>query len=229
MKFKLMVVREDKVTLDTFEYEKQVATEKPVVLDVLLQYQARKNKDYAYRYGCRNALCGVCTVEVNGKPKLACRCKANNGDVITPLSTLPVLSDLVVSRQAVSQQLIAKLPIPQAKELDVNNDNKAYHSLNRCIECYACLHDCPLHEKNKPTQKKADYTYGNPYSLLRVQRNLVDANTSDEEKGKSLALAKSLGLEVCRDCKGCRCGIGINLKKDVIRPLLKKANPAEPE
>jgi succinate dehydrogenase/fumarate reductase iron-sulfur protein len=229
MKLKLMVIRENKVVLDTFEYQKQTENEKPVVLDVLLQYQERQNKDYAYRYGCRNGLCGVCTVEVNGKPKLACRCKASHGDAITPLSTLPVLSDLVVYRQAVSQQLTNKLPVPQMTDKDANADNTAYQKLNRCIECYACLNECPLHEKNAPSRRKADFEFGNPYSLLRIQRNLVDANTSENEKVESVELAVAMGLETCRDCKGCRCGVGINLKKDVIKPLLFRLPNGEPD
>ncbi len=229
MKLKLMVIREDKVELESFEYQQQVIGEKPVVLDVLLQYQENQNKDYAYRYGCRNGLCGVCTVEVNGKPKLACKCRVGEGDTITPLSTLPVLSDLVVSRQAVSKQLVEKLPVPQGTGQDNNADNTDYQRLNRCIECYACLHECPMHEKNDLTNRQADYLYGNPYSLLRIQRNLVDANATEEVKEKSLKLARDLGIEACRDCKGCRCGVGINLKKDVIRPLLFRLPNGEPD
>ena len=52
---------------------------------------------------------------------------------------------------------------------------------------------------------------------------LFDVNLSDQ--GKSIALNKAidLGLDACVDCPGCKCGVGIDLKNKVIKPLLEAA------
>ena len=39
----------------------------------------------------------------------------------------------------------------------------------------------------------------------------------------NLEKAKDLGLDSCLGCPGCKCGVGIDLKKEVIQPLLSKA------
>jgi len=36
--------------------------------------------------------------------------------------------------------------------------------------------------------------------------------------------ALNIGLKDCPDCKGCRCGVGIDMKTDVIRPLMQANN-----
>jgi succinate dehydrogenase / fumarate reductase iron-sulfur subunit len=192
---------------------------RPMVLDVLLQAKSGSMPDLAYRYGCSNGQCGVCTVEVNGKPKLACRTKLRQGDTISALSTLPVLRDLVVKRDAINRQLTGRIPATQFQpDSGQANNNDDYLSLNRCIKCYACLSACPLHGKNDSAQ--ADYNNGSPFSLLKLQQGMVDPCADDSNREQASALAKDLGLDTCLDCKGCSCGVGIDLRKEVIRPLL---------
>ena len=36
---------------------------------------------------------GVCAIDVNGKPRLACRARVKDGDIISPLST-PVIKKI---------------------------------------------------------------------------------------------------------------------------------------
>ena len=36
----------------------------------------------------------------------------------------------------------------------------------------------------------------------------------------ALNKAIDLGLDACIDCPGCKCGVGIDLKNKVIKPLL---------
>ena len=42
-----------------------------MVLDVLLQAQEKQIDDLSFRYGCRARNCGICIVDINGKPRLA--------------------------------------------------------------------------------------------------------------------------------------------------------------
>lgn len=211
-----------------FDYKLPDAGQKqrPMVLDLLLQAATTSMPDLAYRYGCRNRMCGVCTVDVNGIPRIACRTKVREGDRISALSTLPVLRDLVVKRDAIGRQLKGRLSATSGDAGTtpggLGDSNDQYLSLNRCIECYACLDGCPLHAKNEAA---ADvYPNGNPFSLLKLQTVMVDPGASHQDRARAMASAMELGLETCLGCKGCSCGVGIDLMKEVIRPLLESAD-----
>ncbi len=198
------------------EYRPRSETERPMALDVLLQAQASAVPDLAYRYGCRNAMCGVCTIDVNGKPKLACRTKLRDGDRLGAMASLPRLRDLVVRRDEVNRQLAGRLPPPRPALPGA--DASALHSLNRCIECYACLSGCPSHARN---DAQGPYRYGNPYTFLRIQKIMVDPAATAADRAQALALAQQLGIEDYDARRTPGCGMGINLKKEVILPLLQ--------
>lgn len=75
-------------------------------------------------------------------------------------------------------------------------------------------------EQSGPTQ---GYAYGNPFSLLKLQRLRIDPLTPDAGAEAALDNAMALGLYTCIDCKGCKCSIGIDLIGKVVRPLLYAA------
>lgn len=203
-----------------YEYQRQSVEEKTVALDVLLQAGDTELPDLAHRYGCRNGLCGACTADINGKSRLTCRTRVKDGDSIAPMASLPVVRDLVVRRDFINKQLQGKLPLLAATETAgfESNDHysDAFHSLNRCIECYACLHNCKSHQKNPP---QGPYQWGNPYSFLRIQKIMLDNAASDSQKQQALTLARELGIDHYSRDKVPGCGVGINLKKEVIIPL----------
>jgi ferredoxin len=75
-----------------------------VVLDVLHRIQATQANDLALRWNCKAGKCGSCSMEINGKPKLACMSRMNSyseTETITcqPLKTFPVIKDLVTDVQ----------------------------------------------------------------------------------------------------------------------------------
>ena len=193
------------------------------------QWLIKKNKiknkidDLAFRYGCRARNCGVCTIDVNHKPRLACRARVKEGDLLSPIATLPVIKDLVVKRDGISRQLIGYNNIPSKNNLNVEANN-SYHNLTACIECYACLQGCPMHEQNfneeTAENEKEGYLYGNPFSLLKLQVLRLDPLNTQPGRDQALEHAKELGLQMCVQCEGCKCGIGIDLMGKVVRPLL---------
>ncbi|MGY9057936.1 MAG: 2Fe-2S iron-sulfur cluster-binding protein, partial [Alphaproteobacteria bacterium] len=95
MKVEIRTHRDGKSAIVKYDYARREPNEKPMILDVLLQAQATTMPDLAFRYGCRARNCGVCTVDINGHPRIACRARVREGDRISPLNTLPVLADLV--------------------------------------------------------------------------------------------------------------------------------------
>ncbi|MER3397420.1 MAG: succinate dehydrogenase/fumarate reductase iron-sulfur subunit [Chloroflexota bacterium] len=70
------------------------------VLDGLTYIHRHLDRTLAFRYACRQAMCGTCGVVVNGVERLACYTllRAVPGRVVTvePLRHLPVVRDLVV-------------------------------------------------------------------------------------------------------------------------------------
>ena len=225
MKVDIVTCRDGEETVVKFDYQPRHADEKPMVLDVLLQAQSTSLPDLAFRYGCRARNCGVCTIDINGRPRIACRARAREGDRISAMSTLPVLADLVVQRDGIARQMRGRLPNGvHGNDLDVAAPDD-YHALTACIDCYACLTNCPLHERNltERTDPGAGYRWGNPFSLLKRQLLRLDPVTTDFEKNSALDNAFDLGLDACTDCRGCKCGIGIDLKGKVIKPLLAAA------
>lgn len=229
MKVEIETHRDGENAIVEYRYERREPNEKPMILDVLLQAQATTMPDLAFRYGCRARNCGVCTVDLNGKPRVACRARIREGDRISPVNTLPVLADLVVRRDGVARQLRGRLT-GAAPANDFNQDPpEDYHELTACIECYACLQGCPMHARNladdaepdAPDGEAAGYTFGSPFSLLKLQLQRLDPLNTEAGREQALAHARDLGLDTCRDCAGCKCGVGIDLMGKVVRPMLK--------
>ena len=69
------------------------------VLDVL-NIVREQDPTLAFVYCCRNGHCGLCGLNVDGTPGLACRMSARDGMKLEPLSYLHVLRDLIVDRDA---------------------------------------------------------------------------------------------------------------------------------
>lgn len=237
MKLEIVTHRDGRGNVVTFDYTRRTPDERPMVLDILLQAQETTLPDLSFRFGCRARNCGVCTIEINGKPRIACRARAREGDRISAMSTLPVVRDLVVRRDGIARQMRGRPSAnPQANDLNVDAP-ETYHDLTACIECYACLDNCPMHAKNfggvlpgklaeeaELPDAALGYRWGNPFSLLKLQRIRIDPLTTPSHAETMVENALDLGLEVCLDCPGCKCGVGIDLKKQVVNKLLKAAD-----
>lgn len=235
MKVEIVLHRDGQSDTVEYDYVKREEREKPMALDILLQAQATTMPDLAFRYGCRSRNCGVCTIDINDKPRIACRARVREGDTLSPCATLPVLSDLVVRRDGIARQMQGRLP-SSAGSNDLNVEAPAaYHDLTECIECYACLDSCPMHARNFSNKLPGDigrdqipdasegYRWGNPFSLLKLQRTRLDPITSAANKAAAVDNAVELGLDACVNCPGCKCGVGIDLKGQVVKELLGAA------
>ncbi len=236
MKIDIVTTRNGVRKVVAYDYRPRQEGERPMILDVLLQAQATVMPDLAFRYGCRARNCGVCTVDVNGRPRIACRARVRDGDRIEPMATLPVLADLVVRRDGIARQLQGRAAADH-RDPDINAEApEAYHDLTACIECYACLDGCPMHARNfadgaddaAAPDPAAGYRWGNPFSLLKLQRLRLDPCVTEDGRRAALDAAIDLGLDACVGCKGCKCGVGIDLKGGVVGELLAAAGDRLP-
>ena len=129
----IVTVRDGNNETINYDYKMRSDYEKPMALDVLVQAQETSIPDLAFRYGCRARNCGVCTIDINDKPRIACRSRVRDGDKLSSLATLPVLSDLVVRRDGISRQMRAIDNVSIGNELNVEAPD-TYHDLTACIE-----------------------------------------------------------------------------------------------
>ena len=74
------------------------------VLEALLTLQDEQDPTLAFRYCCRGAICGSCSMSINGKLDLACRVQLSSFPtehiVLEPMPGFDVLKDLVVDMDA---------------------------------------------------------------------------------------------------------------------------------
>ena len=142
----LKVFRYDPDTDSTSRYEtyKIPYEEKMTVLGALKYIQMNNDSSLTFRWGCRAAKCGQCGVTVNGKPVLACTEKiVDNNILIEPLSTFPVIRDLVIDREPINQRIRKNSPFlvrskpPSEEPEPINVDlSQKYVSMHKCINCY---------------------------------------------------------------------------------------------
>ena len=96
---------------------------------------------------CLQRKCGACAMVINGTPRLACdtRLAELRGERVRlePLSTFPVVADLIVDRDALMSKLRdAQAWLEDDAELADRRWNVAYDA-SRCLQCGCCLEVCP--------------------------------------------------------------------------------------
>jgi len=125
-----------------------------VVLDAVHQIQATQANDLAVRWNCKAGLCGSCSAEVNGMPRLMCMTRLNQLPLdrpvtVEPLKAFPVVRDLVTD---VSWNYEVKKRIkpfrPRPPDADDGTWRMAQADVDRvmefrkCIECFLCQDVC---------------------------------------------------------------------------------------
>ena len=134
-------------------------TEGMVVLDAILRIQSNQANDLACRWNCKAGKCGSCSVEINGKPKLACMTRMNEFKeeqtiIITPLKSFPVIKDIVSDvswNYKQNEKIIPFSPSKKDKEKDfvmMQKDVDRVQHFRKCIECYLCQNVCHVIRDN---------------------------------------------------------------------------------
>jgi len=123
-----------------------------VLLDALHRIQAEQAPELAIRWNCKAGKCGSCSMEVNGRPKLACMTRMNEFPpdkkiIIQPLQTFPIIKDLVTNVSWNYQQNKTITPFnPGIKKnqdrIMFQQDVERIQEFRKCIECYLCQDVC---------------------------------------------------------------------------------------
>ncbi len=174
------------------------ASEGMTVLEALLRLQTEQDGSLAFRYACRGAVCGSCTMVINGQIGLACRVQVRGlGETVTlePLPNLPVLKDLVVDmdvffdkNRAVQPWLQPSGPDPEKERLVDPQQWAEAEPYTNCILCASCYGVCPAAER--------DPAYLGPAALAKHYRFLADVRDAADEERLALVDGEQ-GVEGC--------------------------------
>lgn len=146
------------------------------LLDALGYIKDNLDKELAYRWSCRMAMCGSCGVMVNNYPKLACKVFLRDyPDSITiePLANFPVKKDLIVDMTSFIKHLEALKPyILGNNRIPEDGPNKQtpeqlakYSQFAACINCGLCYAACPQFGLNPEFLGPAAITLAHRYNL----------------------------------------------------------------
>ena len=192
----------------------------PMVLDALIKIKSDQDSTLAFRRSCREAVCGSCSMNIDGANTLACIKPIDEvkGDVrITPLPHMEVVRDLIPDMShfyaqyaSIKPWLQTVSPEPGMRErLQSPEDREKLDGLYECILCACCSTSCPSYWWNSDR-------YLGPAVLLQAYRWLIDSR--DEMPGERLdELEDPFKLYRCHTIMNCTnvCPKGLNPAKSI--------------
>ncbi len=192
-----------------------------MVLDVLHLIKEQKIPSLAFRFSCREGVCGSDGMNINGKNALACttplsQAVKRNKLSLRPLPGLPVVRDLIVDMtpfykqyEKVKPYLINDEPTTGIERLQSPEERAKLDGLYECILCACCSTSCPSFWWNPDK-------FVGPAGLLQAYRFLADSrDTATKERLKDLedpySVFRCRGIMNCVDV----CPKGLNPTKAI--------------
>ncbi len=226
-KAQLRVWRGDAGQGSLADYSVEV-NEGEVVLDVLHRLQATQAGDLAVRWNCKAGKCGSCSMEINGRPKLACMTRMNTFTedetiTLTPLRTFPVIRDLVTDvafNYAKAREIPSFTPDPSVglgefrmQQVDVQRSQE----FRKCIECYLCQNTCHVIRDHPENERE----FAGPRFLMRIaELEMHPADTADRRE----IAQDDFGLGYCNITKCCTevCPENIKITDNALIPMKER-------
>lgn len=179
MKYTFRILRYDplKDKLPYFQVFLYETDEKKSILEALMDIRNEQDCTLAFRYSCREAICGSCAMVINGSFDLACRTMIESMKtshiVIEPLPNLEIQKDLAVDMGPFWEALVKIKPyiFPEGEVLEKGfrieeeEMEKIFQYIN-CILCGCCYSACPVASR--------DERYLGPAALAKLYRFVKD-------------------------------------------------------
>ncbi|MBI4020042.1 MAG: 2Fe-2S iron-sulfur cluster binding domain-containing protein [Candidatus Aenigmarchaeota archaeon] len=190
-------------------------TERMRILDLLFYIQRNLEGSLAFRWNCREGICGSCAMRVNGRPVLACKEEVKGNEItVEPLKVFPVVKDLVTDRAEIYiKEKTLQLHFIGEKSGGFYKISEAEikraSEFRKCIDCLIC------HDVCHANREKLDYT--GPRNLVKVMaQQLHPRNTLDR-----VPLLEGAGVNFCNVTRCCQqvCPQEIHITTNGIIPL----------
>jgi succinate dehydrogenase / fumarate reductase iron-sulfur subunit len=208
------------------EYEVEVE-DGMVVLDALHRIQAHQANDLAIRWNCKAGKCGSCSMEINGKPKLACMNRLSDYPedftiVVQPIKAFPLIKDLVTDvawNYEQNKRIAPFTPRPRGADGEhrmMQDDIERVQEFRKCIECFLCQDVCHVLRD----QDRKDAFVGPRFMIRAASLDMHPLDTAD----RIPALKEELGVGMCNITKCCTevCPEHIKITDNGIIPLKER-------
>ena len=199
-----------------------------VVLDAVLQIQARHANDLACRWNCKAGKCGSCSAEVNGMPRLMCMTRLSEIPLdkpitIEPMKAFPIVRDLATD---VSWNFRVKKKIkpfkPRAPDAPDGTwrmsqaDIDRVQEFRKCIECFLCQDVCHVLRDHH----KHDEFIGPRFFVYMAALEMHPLATEN----RLAELKQAHGVGYCNITKCCTkvCPEDITITDNAIIPLKER-------
>lgn len=175
------------------------------VLDGLFRIQ-EGGENLSFRFSCRQGVCGSCSMEIDGKARLACQTpvsELNDGPIqVRPMYNLPVIKDLVVDMDPFFDSYEEASITFESEDLDETSDPAVVPPDSRerdiidprtdCVGCGACYSGCSV----------AGDTYLGPAAINRAL-TLIEDSRDDLTEERLERLMESDGVWNCHTQANC--------------------------
>lgn len=213
-------LRPEKVTLDVYRFDPEADESARIetylvpwvdgmtVLEALFHVLERLDGSLAFRFSCREGICGACAMFINGSYRLACETQVarlldegHSRVTVMPLPHLPVIKDLVVDMtrfwenyEAIAPWIVTRTADPERERLQSPSERKAIDEYVGCILCGSCFSACPAVWTSKD--------YIGPTAMMKTYRWVADRR--DEARDERLGLvATEKGAWRCHTIFNC--------------------------
>ncbi len=178
-------------------------------VDLFRKINDEQDPTLTWNSSCEHGQCGTCSVNVNGKPLLACELLVENAVhyfntttfTIEPLTIAPVVRDLLVDLEKAYERLepvkpyiIKPAPPPSPGEEFPIATHELAHYVNatRCINCFCCASACISSHR----------TFLGPHAMLAAIVRVMDPR--EQEKVDRLnVLYSDQGVYRCHSSRAC--------------------------
>jgi succinate dehydrogenase/fumarate reductase iron-sulfur protein len=191
------------------------------VLDVLLAIQRDHAPSLGFRYSCRVAMCGTCTLRVNGRSVLACQTVVPEDATkirLDPAAGFPVVRDLIVDTTPFWEQWARITPfvVPAddahepARIAPDSPERQAIDPALDCIQCGACFSSCGI--AGRPRSFLGPAALNRALVLLQDSRDVATRQRMELISGPD-------GVDRCHYIFGCTsaCPKGLDPARSIRR------------
>jgi succinate dehydrogenase / fumarate reductase iron-sulfur subunit len=210
----------DKFTLDLFRFDPatgeephrdRVEIEFPItstVLDALEYAKAEVDGSISFRRSCRSAICGSCSMNINGVTGLACKTpissvlREDRSIKVDPMPNFEPMKDMVVHMDPFWDKYARLKPYLQPADKDSDHererrvspeDMKKLVQVANCVMCATCYALCPV--------VSVDPSFAGPAAIAYAYRFIED--TRDSKQAERVAQISDDYLWLCAHCYAC--------------------------